>query len=97
MRSPISAEDTDRGEMGEERLQVQWNGGETMNIGFNSSYITEAMSSIDAVNVRFAFSTSTRAATIKPVPEDGKANGPDGSRPSSGQDILILVMPLRLN
>jgi DNA polymerase-3 subunit beta len=93
----ISAEDTDRGEMGEERLQVQWNGGETMNIGFNSSYITEAMSSLDAVNVRFAFSASTRAATIKPVPEDRKVGASDGSRPSSGQDILILVMPLRLN
>ena len=28
MHSPFLAEDTDRGEMGEERLQVQWNGGE---------------------------------------------------------------------
>ncbi len=93
----ISAEDTDRGEMGEERLQVQWNGGETMNIGFNSSYITEAMSSLDAVNVRFAFSASTRAATIKPALDDRKVGASDGSRPSSGQDILILVMPLRLN
>lgn len=84
----ISTEDTDRGEMGEERLQVQWNGGEQMNIGFNSAYVTEAMSSIGAQKVRFAFSTSTRAATIKPIPEDGKAGT---------QEILILVMPLRLN
>lgn len=84
----ISAEDTDRGEMGEERLQVQWNGGELMNIGFNSTYIAEAMGSIDAQKVRFAFSTSTRAATIKPIAEDGK-NGT--------QEILVLVMPLRLN
>ncbi len=93
----ISSEDADRGEMGEERLQVQWNGGETMNIGFNSSYIVEAMSSIGAPNVRFAFSTSTRAATIKPVHEDGKVDAPDGSHPSPDQDILILVMPLRLS
>ena len=27
----------------------------TMNIGFNSSYMTEAMSSIDAVNVQIRF------------------------------------------
>lgn len=84
----ISAEDTDRGEMGEERLQVQWNGGEPMNIGFNSTYVTEAMSSLDAQKVRFAFSTSTRAATIKPISEDGK---------TSTQEMLVLVMPLRLN
>lgn len=86
----ISAEDADRGEMGEEKLQVQWNGGESMNIGFNSTYITEAMSSIDAPKVRFALSSATRAATIRPVHEDAKAA-------ASEQDILILVMPLRLN
>ncbi len=86
----ISAEDTDRGEMGEEKLQVQWNGGEAMNIGFNSTYITEAMGSIDASKVRFALSSATRAATIKPIAEEAK-----GAPPS--QDILILVMPLRLN
>lgn len=84
----ISAEDTDRGEMGEERLQVQWNGGEPMSIGFNSTYITEAMSSIDDQMVRFAFSTATRAATIRPIQDNAKGNG---------QDVLILVMPLRLN
>lgn len=86
----VSAEDTDRGEMGEEKIQVQWNGGEPMNIGFNSTYIMEAMGSIDAAKVRFAFSSATRAATIKPVPEDGKGS-------ASTQEILILVMPLRLN
>ncbi len=84
----ISAEDADRGQMGEEKLQVQWNGGEAMNIGFNSTYITDAMSSMDAGKVRFALSSPTRAVTIKPVSEDVKQNG---------QEILILVMPLRLN
>ncbi|MCL5021181.1 MAG: DNA polymerase III subunit beta [Bacteroidetes bacterium] len=86
----ISAEDTDRGEMGEEKLQVQWNGGESLNIGFNSTYITEAMGSIDAPKVRFALSSPTRAATIRPIQEDAKSG-------ASEQDILILVMPLRLN
>ncbi len=84
----ISTEDTDRGEMGEERLQVEWNGGEQMNIGFNSTYVTEAMNSLDAQRVRFAFSTSTRAATIKPISENGK---------TGTQEMLILVMPLRLS
>lgn len=86
----ISAEDTDRGEMGEEKLQVQWNGGEAINIGFNSTYITEAMGSINAAKVRFALSSPTRAATIKPIEENAKSG-------ASTQDILILVMPLRLN
>ncbi len=86
----ISAEDADRGEMGEEKLQVQWGGGEAMNIGFNSTYITEAMGSIDAPKVRFALSSPTRAATIKPIQEESKSA-------ASEQDILILVMPLRLN
>lgn len=86
----ISAEDADRGEMGEEKLQVQWSGGESMNIGFNSTYITEAMGSIDAPKVRFALSSATRAATIKPIHEETKTA-------ASEQDILILVMPLRLN
>ncbi len=84
----ISTEDTDRGEMGEEKLQVQWNGGEQMNIGFNSTYVTEAMNSLGTQKVKFAFSTPTRAATIKPISENGK-NGT--------QETLILVMPLRLN
>ncbi|HUI31487.1 MAG TPA: DNA polymerase III subunit beta [Candidatus Acidoferrales bacterium] len=84
----ISTEDTDRGEMGEERLLVQWNGGEQMNIGFNSTYVTDAMNSIDAQKVKFAFSTSTRAATIKPILENGKAGA---------QEMLVLVMPLRLS
>ncbi len=86
----ISAEDTDRGEMGEEKLQVQWNGGEPLNIGFNSTYITEAMGSIDAPKVKFALSSPTRAATIKPIQEGAKAE-------AAAQDILILIMPLRLN
>jgi DNA polymerase III sliding clamp (beta) subunit (PCNA family) len=59
-----------------------------MNIGFNSTYVTEAMSSLDAGKVRFAFSTPTRAATIKPVLENGK---------TGTQETLILVMPLRLS
>jgi len=84
----ISTEDTDRGEMGEEKLQVQWNGGEQMNIGFNSTYVTEAMGSLDTQKVRFAFSTPTRATTIKPITENGK---------SGTQETLILVMPLRLS
>ncbi len=86
----ISAEDADRGEMGEEKLQVQWSGGDSMNIGFNSTYITEAMGSIDAPKVRFALSSATRAATIKPIHEEKKGA-------ASEQDILILVMPLRLS
>ena len=84
----ISTEDSDRGEMGEEKLQVQWNGGEQMNIGFNSTYVTEAMNSLGAQKVKFAFSTPTRAATIKPISENGK---------SETQETLILVMPLRLS
>jgi len=90
----ISAEDTDRGEMGEEKLQIQWSGGEQLNIGFNSTYITEAMGSIDASKVRFAFSSPTRAATIKPMQDDGKGKSADAQKE---QDILILIMPLRLS
>jgi len=84
----ISTEDTDRGEMGEEKLQVQWSGGEQMNIGFNSTYVTEAMNSLETQRVKFAFSTPTRATTIRPILENGKAGT---------QETLILVMPLRLS
>ncbi len=86
----ISAEDADRGQMGEEKIQVQWNGGEPMSIGFNSTYITEAMGSMDVSKVRFALSSPTRAATIRPMIENGESG-------KTKQDVLMLVMPLRLS
>ncbi len=86
----ISTEDADRGQMGEEKIPVQWNGGEAMSIGFNSTYIVEAMGSMDTPKVRFALSSPTRAATIKPIVDDSDSG-------KIKQDVLMLVMPLRLS
>lgn len=58
---------------------------EEMEIGFNARYVTEALQHIDAEQVSFLFSAPTRAGLMMPEGEQGEL------------DILMLVMPLRLN
>lgn len=56
-----------------------------MEIGFNSTYVTDVLSHIDTDEVTFQFSSSTRAAIVCPVTQ------------RDGEQLLMLVMPVRLN
>ena len=80
----VSAEDIDFGSEARETIPCDYSS-EAMEIGFNSAYVIDILSHIDTDEVRFELSTPTRAATIQPVTQ------------REGEDLLMLVMPVRLN
>lgn len=80
----VSAEDIDLGSKARENIPCSY-ASESMDIGFNASYIHDVLTHIDNDNVRFRFSTPTRAGIIEPE-EQGET-----------ESILMLTMPLRLN
>jgi len=80
----IAAEDIDFGGEAREKLHCRFDG-EELEIGFNSNYMTDILSHIDADEVTFKMSTPVRAATISPTTQ------------KENEDILMLVMPVRLN
>ena len=81
----VSAEDVDFGGEARESIPATFNSDESLEIGFNAKYVGEALSHLGGDTVEFLFSTSTRAGLIRP-----KEQGDD-------LEILMLVMPLRLN
>ena len=80
----VQAEDIDTGGEAYENVPCDYADDE-MEIGFNSLFVREALDRIDADEVSFAFSTPLRPSLITPY----------GTR--NGQDILMLLMPIRLN
>ena len=80
----IAAEDIDFGGEAREKIHCHFEGDE-IEIGFNSNYVIDILSHIDADEVTFRMSTSVRAATISPTTQ------------KENEDILMLVMPVRLN
>ena len=80
----VTAQDVDFGGEARETLPCTY-AGENIEIGFNSLYLTDILTHLDSDQVLFRFSSPTRAGIISPV------NG------SSKDDIMMLVMPVRLN
>lgn len=80
----IAAEDVDFGGEAREKVHCRYDG-EELEIGFNSNYIIDILSHIDVEDVTFRLSTPVRAATVSPTTQKEK------------EDILMLVMPVRLN
>lgn len=80
----FSVETPDLGEAHEE-LEVDYEG-ESLEIGFNASYLLEVLKYMPTDDVRLTFKAPERAATIEPV----------GSGDESPPDYFCLVMPLRL-
>ncbi len=80
----VSAEDIDFGSEARETLTCEY-ASEPMEIGFNSSYIIEILSHIDTDKVVFMLSSPTRACTVMPMTQE------------DGENLLMLVMPVRLN
>jgi len=80
----VSAEDIDFGSEAHETLECEYSA-EPVEIGFNSTYIIDVLSHIDTDEAVFLFSTPTRASIVQPVTQ------------REGEDILMLVMPVRLN
>lgn len=80
----IQAEDIDTGGEAFENVPCDYSETE-MEIGFNSQFMREALDRIEADEVAFDFSTPLRPSLISPY---GKSNG---------QEVLMLLMPVRLN
>jgi len=70
---------------GEQKLAAEYDG-EPLEIGYNAGYLLEVLRSIPTEQVVFRLKTSLSAAVIEPV----------GALPQSEEDLLCLIMPLRL-
>ncbi|MBN1398344.1 MAG: DNA polymerase III subunit beta [Bacteroidetes bacterium] len=80
----IMAEDIDFGGEAKEKIACSYSA-ENIEIGFNAIYLIDILSHIDSQEVIFNFSSSVKAAIIKPVTM------------KENEDVLMLVMPMRLN
>ena len=81
----ISAEDVDFSNKADERLNCDYQG-DDMQIGFNSRFLTEMLSNINADDVQLEMSLPNRAGILTPV---------DGL--DEGEHVTMLVMPVMLN
>lgn len=80
----IAAEDVDFGGEAKEKIPCSYDA-EDLEIGFNAQYVADILSHIESDDVVFRFSSPVRAAIITPA------------KNKDGQDVLMLVMPMRLN
>ncbi len=80
----IAAEDIDFGGEAREKVACEYKG-EDLEIGFNSTYVVDILSHLDGEEVEFKFSSPVRAAIIGPAKQ------------RENEDLLMLVMPMRLN
>lgn len=81
----VSAENIDEGASADETITCEYNAEEIM-IGFNSKFLEESLSHIETEEINLEFSSPTRAAIIKPITEK-----------ETEEDILMLIMPVRIN
>jgi len=70
---------------GEHEINAAYEG-EAMDIGYNANYLIEMLKSIPTESVRFRLNTALAAGVVEPV----------GSLPEADEDLLCLIMPLRL-
>jgi DNA polymerase-3 subunit beta len=80
----ISAEDIDFENEAQEKLSCSYEG-EDMEIGFNSKYLLEMLTSMDALQVTLEMSQPNRAGVIVPSVQE------------PGEEMLMLIMPMMLN
>lgn len=80
----ISAEDIDLGSNAVETINCEYNG-EAIDIGFNTQYVNDVLTHVDDENVIFKLHSPTKASIIEP----GKIQ--------EGEDLMLLLMPVRLN
>ena len=81
----ISAEDIDLGAAGNESIVCEYNG-DPLEIGFNSAYVNDILSHLNSEKeLTFKLHSPSKAVIILPVEE------------KENQDLMMLVMPVRLN
>lgn len=80
----VSSATTDFG-AGEQGVEASYKG-EDMEIGYNAKYLLQILRSIGTENVVFRLKTALSAGVVEPV----------GALPQAEEELLCLIMPLRL-
>ena len=80
----VTAQDIDFGGEAKENITCEYKD-DALEIGFNSTYVVDVLTHLDAEKVLFKFSSPTRAGVVSPVD------------PKAGEEVIMLVMPVRLN
>ncbi|MDP4175674.1 MAG: DNA polymerase III subunit beta [Bacteroidota bacterium] len=81
----ISAEDIDQGAFAKENIYCEYSG-ESIDIGFNSAYVNDVISHLQTEEeIYFKLHSPTKAVIIEPV------------KKKDNEDIMMLLMPVRLN
>jgi DNA polymerase-3 subunit beta len=80
----VFAQDFEVGGEAKESIPCEYEG-EDIEIGFNSNYVVDVLSHLESENVQIEFDTSIKAAIFREV--ESKEN----------EDVLMIVMPVRLN
>jgi DNA polymerase-3 subunit beta len=70
---------------GDHSVRAQYNG-EEMEIGYNATYLLDILKSIPTEEVAFLLNTALAAGIVEPV----------GALPQTDEELLCLIMPLRL-
>ncbi|MBX2888342.1 MAG: DNA polymerase III subunit beta [Ferruginibacter sp.] len=80
----LASQDTDFSFEGNERMKCQYDGGD-LQIGFNAKFLIEMLNNIETEDIVMELSSATKAGLIKPTEQ------------ASGENMMMLVMPLMLN
>jgi DNA polymerase III subunit beta len=80
----VSSEDIDHGSNAKENILCEYSG-EPMDIGFNTAYVNDILSHVNDDEILFKLHSPTKACIIEP------------SEVSENEDLLLLLMPVRLN
>ena len=81
----ISTEDSEQAAKGKEKIESEYNNTEELKIGFNSTFILEALQNIKNEKITMFLNGPLSAAILSETSKDKKT------------DKLILLMPIRLN
>lgn len=81
----LSSEDIDYSNKGDERLTCDYQG-DDMQIGFNSRFLTEMLNNLTSDEIQLEMSEPQRAGILTPI-----------DSLEDGEEILMLVMPVRID
>ncbi len=80
----VSAEDVDHGSNAVEKIECLYKG-EPMSIGFNTAYVQDILSHINNDEIIFKLHSPTKACIVEPAISN------------ESEDLMLLLMPVRLN
>ncbi len=80
----ILVEDVEQSNSGQETVPCSYTG-EPMDIGYNAAYVLDMLRHVDTNDVQFQLGTPTSAGIVRPTEQ------------AKDEDLLMLIMPVRLN